>query len=128
RRAHLVCDFACWDGNSRLIFNNLAPRLQLRQRRCLFSMRAIGIAATFLACAAVMSAAPAQERLRESATVISEVMGTPDKGIPQDLLDKAQCAVVVPNLKKGAFVVGGEYGRGFAICRNQSRSGWGAPA
>jgi len=55
-------------------------------------------------------------------------MGTPDKGIPQDLLDKAQCAIVVPNLKKAAFVVGGEYGKGFAICRNPNGAGWGAPA
>jgi lipid-binding SYLF domain-containing protein len=91
-------------------------------------MRAFAIAASFLACAALLPADTAQERLRESATVFSDVMRTPDKGIPQDLLDKAQCAIVVPNLKKGAFVVGGEYGRGYATCRNSSGTGWGAPA
>ncbi len=92
-------------------------------------MRAIAIAASLCATAALLPAADtAQERLRESATVLNEVMRTPDKGIPQDLLDRAQCAVVVPNLKKGAFVVGGEYGRGFAICRNSNGAGWGAPA
>lgn len=91
-------------------------------------MRALVIAASLMATAALLPADTAQERLRESADVLSDVMRTPDKGIPQDLLDKAQCAVVVPNLKKGAFVVGGEYGRGYAICRNASGTGWGAPA
>ena len=91
-------------------------------------MRIIAIAAPFLACAALLPANTPQERLKESASVVSEIMGTPDNGIPQDLVDKAQCAVIIPNLKKGAFVVGGEYGKGFAICRNSSGSGWGAPA
>jgi lipid-binding SYLF domain-containing protein len=54
-------------------------------------------------------------------------MNTPDKGIPQDLLAKAQCVIVVPGLKKGAFVVGGQYGRGFAECRHADGMGWGAP-
>ncbi|MGO4883455.1 MAG: lipid-binding SYLF domain-containing protein [Bryobacteraceae bacterium] len=54
-------------------------------------------------------------------------MATPDKGIPQDLLNKAACVIVVPSLKKGAFVVGGEYGKGFAVCRSHG-AGWGAPA
>jgi lipid-binding SYLF domain-containing protein len=53
-------------------------------------------------------------------------MSAPDKGIPNDLLDKAQCVVIVPELKKAAFIVGGEYGRGFAVCRKQGT--WGAPA
>jgi lipid-binding SYLF domain-containing protein len=53
-------------------------------------------------------------------------MSAPDKGIPRDLLDKAQCIVIVPGLKKAAFVFGAEYGRGFAICRN--RGAWGGPA
>jgi SH3 domain-containing YSC84-like protein 1 len=56
------------------------------------------------------------------------VMGTPDKGIPQDLLGKAQCVIVIPGMKKAAFVVGAEYGRGFAECRNEGGTGWGAPA
>jgi lipid-binding SYLF domain-containing protein len=54
-------------------------------------------------------------------------MATPDKGIPQDLLDKAACAVIVPNVKKGAFIVGAKYGRGFIVCRKANR-GWSAPA
>lgn len=66
-------------------------------------------------------------RLRSSADVIHEMMGMPEKGIPQRLLDKAQCIVIVPGLKKGAFVFGGQYGRGFASCRKGS-AGWGSPA
>jgi Uncharacterized conserved protein len=54
-------------------------------------------------------------------------MSAPDKGIPQDLLEKAECIVIVPGLKKGAFIVGGKYGRGFISCR-RAGSGWSAPA
>jgi lipid-binding SYLF domain-containing protein len=65
-------------------------------------------------------------RLRASADVFREIMATPDKGIPRDLLEKAQCVVIVPGLKKGAFLIGGEYGRGFAVCRHGE--GWTGPA
>lgn len=67
------------------------------------------------------------KRLEESATVFSEIMATPDKGIPQDLLEKAHCIVIVPGLKKGAFIVGGKYGKGYMSCRNQNGVGWSAP-
>src|SRR6516164_9338553 len=67
------------------------------------------------------------DRLQDSAALFSEIMGTPDKSIPQDLLNKADCVVLVPGLKKGAFVVGGKYGKGFAVCR-ASGQGWGPPA
>jgi lipid-binding SYLF domain-containing protein len=70
----------------------------------------------------------AEKNLAEAASVFSEVMASPDKGIPQDLLEKAQCVMIVPGLKKAAFVVGGEYGRGFVTCRKQSGMGWGPPA
>jgi len=70
----------------------------------------------------------AQERLQASAGVFHEIMATPDKGVPQDLLNKAYCVVIVPGLKKGAFIVGGEYGKGYAICRKGRGMGWGAPA
>lgn len=71
--------------------------------------------------------APDVERLNRSAEVLQEVMQAPDKGIPQNLLDKAECVVVVPGLKKGAFIVGAKYGRGFFSCR-KARAGWSAPA
>jgi lipid-binding SYLF domain-containing protein len=72
--------------------------------------------------------ADAQERLKEGTDVFNEIMSTPDKGIPQNLLDEAYCAIIVPGLKKGAFIVGGQYGKGFVSCRKASGAGWGAPA
>jgi SH3 domain-containing YSC84-like protein 1 len=65
-------------------------------------------------------------RLRTATTVLHEILAAPDKGIPEDLLAKAQCVMIVPGLKKGAFVVGREYGRGFAFCRHDGL--WGGPA
>jgi lipid-binding SYLF domain-containing protein len=67
------------------------------------------------------------KRLGEAAAVFSEIMDTPDKGIPQDLLEKAHCIVIVPGLKKGAFIVGGKYGKGYLTCRKQTGDGWSAP-
>jgi lipid-binding SYLF domain-containing protein len=78
--------------------------------------------------ATVMLADTVEKNLSEAASVFSEVMATPDKGIPQDLLEKAQCVMILPGLKKAAFVVGGEYGRGIVTCRNRSGNGWSAPA
>jgi lipid-binding SYLF domain-containing protein len=66
------------------------------------------------------------ERLRTATAVLHEILSAPDKGIPQDLLAKAQCVMIVPGLKKAAFLVGGEYGRGFAVCRRGGE--WGGPA
>lgn len=71
---------------------------------------------------------PHAERLEESGKVLQEIMDTKDKAIPQDLLDKAVCAVIVPGVKKGAFFVGAKYGRGFVSCRKQGGPGWSAPA
>jgi lipid-binding SYLF domain-containing protein len=68
------------------------------------------------------------DRLDDSATLFSEIMGAPDKSIPQDLLNKSQCIVLVPGLKKGALGFGGKFGRGFALCRALSGEGWGPPA
>ena len=70
---------------------------------------------------------PAQ-RLQEAAAVFSEVMSAPDKGIPQELLENAHCIVIVPDLKTGAFIVGGKYGKGYLLCRNKRGPGWSAPA
>ena len=67
------------------------------------------------------------KRLNAAAGVLAEIMAAPDKGIPQDLLDKAACAVIVPNVKKGAFIVGAKYGRGFIMCRHKGGRGWSAP-
>src|SRR6202795_4690898 len=67
-------------------------------------------------------------RLDEAAAVFSEVMATPDKGIPRELLEKAHCIVIVPDLKTAAFVVGGKYGKGDLSCRHKTGAGWSAPA
>ncbi len=80
-----------------------------------------------LAAAGMAHAADAINRLPVAAAVFREVMSTPDKAIPQDLLAKAQCVVIVPGLKKGAFIVGGKYGRGFVECRKSGGVGWSAP-
>ena len=64
-------------------------------------------------------------RLNEAAVVFSEVMATPDKGIPEDLLANARCIVIVPSLKTAAFVVGAKYGKGYVSCRRAG--GWSAP-
>jgi SH3 domain-containing YSC84-like protein 1 len=68
------------------------------------------------------------QRLDDAVAVISEIMDTPDKGIPQDLLDKSQCIIIVPGLKKGALILGGKYGKGFVSCRKEGGQGWGALA
>jgi len=70
-----------------------------------------------------------QERVKESGEVLKEILSIPDD-IPQDLLDKAECLVILPSVKKGAFGIGGSFGRGLMICRSgQHYTGlWGAPA
>jgi lipid-binding SYLF domain-containing protein len=65
------------------------------------------------------------KRLNEAAMVFSEIMATPDKGIPEDLLAGAHCVVIVPGLKTAAFLIGGKYGKGYVSCRR--RGGWSAP-
>ncbi len=68
-----------------------------------------------------------ERRLGEAAQVLSEIMDGPDQGIPQELLRKAHCIVIVPDLKTAAFMVGGKFGKGFVSCRAKGRSGWSAP-
>src|SRR3984957_9200224 len=66
------------------------------------------------------------ERLQSSVEVLHAVMGTPDKGIPEEVLNGSKCILVVPNLLKGGFIFGGKHGRGVATCR--TAGGWSAPA
>jgi SH3 domain-containing YSC84-like protein 1 len=85
-----------------------------------------------LALAAVLSVPmfaqkDAASRLQAATEDLHELMNASDKGIPQDLIAKASCVVVVPNLKAGGFIVGGEYGKGFFTCRKASGVGWSAP-
>ena len=66
------------------------------------------------------------DRVTAAAEALKGLAETPDKGIPTDLIAKAQCMVIIPSLKKGAFVVGAEQGKGFAMCR--SKGSWTGPA
>lgn len=68
------------------------------------------------------------ERLLSAATAFQEIMSAPDKGIPGGVLDKAECVVVVPGMKKAGFIVGGSFGRGAISCRGKDKASWGAPA
>ena len=95
------------------------------------------LAAALLLIAPATFAAPASDkddkdeakRLENAGTVIEEILNVPDN-IPQDLLDKARCVVVLPSVVKAAFIVGGSYGRGVMVCRTGEhfRGSWGAPA
>src|SRR5579885_2849333 len=89
----------------------------------------VKLLALFSAAAMLASAeTDAGKRLRAAAQAFKEVMDVPDKTIPQDLLNKAHCIVIIPGLKTGAFIVGGKYGKGFAACRKATGVGWTAPA
>jgi lipid-binding SYLF domain-containing protein len=83
--------------------------------------------AAMLLTSGLLAAADAAQRLEDAAVALQEVMGIPDKSIPQELLAKAECIIIVPDMKKGAFIFGAKYGRGFATCRNESGVGWSAP-
>jgi len=86
------------------------------------------VTSLLLGCAFIAGAqeqAP-DHRLRSAADVFREVMASPDKGIPRGLLERAECVVIVPGMKKAAFIVGGDYGKGYAVCR-QASGMFGAP-
>jgi SH3 domain-containing YSC84-like protein 1 len=68
------------------------------------------------------------QRLRNAHATFHEVMDMPDKGIPLDLFNKSECIVIIPGVKKAAFIVGGKYGRGFVSCRRGANRRFGAPA
>ncbi len=91
-------------------------------------MFAILTAAVLVSTLAVAAEEPSEQvkRMDAAATVLDEIMGTPDKGIPEELLDSAECVAVIPSMVKIGFVFGGRHGRGIATCR--TTSGWSAPA
>ena len=64
-------------------------------------------------------------RIQEAAAVLREIHGIPDKDVPDELWDRVECVIVVPSVKKAAFVFGGEYGKGLMSCRHEGA--WGAP-
>jgi lipid-binding SYLF domain-containing protein len=99
-------------------------------KRILFGLCSALLLVTFCAGADEPSEKDKQavaDRLQAARDVLQEVMATPDKSIPTDLLNKAHCAVIVPGVKKGAFIFGGRYGKGFISCRKKGGR-WSAPA
>jgi lipid-binding SYLF domain-containing protein len=90
-------------------------------------MRISQLALFGLSAGLLFGAPDARERLDAAADTMTEILSAPDKGIPQDLLQKAECLVVVPGVKKAAFIVGAKYGKGFMLCR-RAGGGWSAPA
>jgi lipid-binding SYLF domain-containing protein len=85
------------------------------------------VAVSILAAPVAQAQAPEKlvHRIEAAHNILHELMGTPDKGIPLDIAASAQCVVVIPSFKKGAFIFGGEYGQGVATCRTSR--GWSAP-
>ena len=81
-----------------------------------------------LSGAALFADKATDERLANAAKAFDEIMMARDKGIPGNVLAKAECVVVVPGMKKGGFIVGGAFGRGAVSCRGKGKGGWGAPA
>src|SRR5881628_1352472 len=81
---------------------------------------------TTLLSAAEEGDTKAIKRVESAATVLDEIQGAPDQGIPQEVLGSAECVAVIPTLLKGGFIVGGRYGKGVASCRTPK--GWSAPA
>jgi lipid-binding SYLF domain-containing protein len=73
------------------------------------------------------SKAEERERAHKAAAAFQEIMSAPDQGIPQELLDRAHCVAVFPSVKKGGFIVGGQYGKGLISCR-RAQGSWGSPA
>ena len=90
-------------------------------------MRMILLAAMAMTPLVVAKDNGAVKRLDEAAAVFTEIMATPDKGIPQDMLGNAHCIVIVPGMKTAAFIVGGKYGKGYLSCRKKNGPGWSAP-
>lgn len=86
------------------------------------------LAITAALAPAVFAATEADKRLDAAADLLTDMMNASDKGVPQDLMNKSECVILVPGLKKAGFIVGAKYGRGFVVCRHGSGTGWSAPA
>src|ERR1700723_3628601 len=85
----------------------------------------VGIGLTFATAAHGADVEKLGQRIESAHDVLHELMATPDKGIPLDIAAKAHCVAVIPGFKKGAFLVGAQYGQGVATCR--TANGWSAP-
>jgi lipid-binding SYLF domain-containing protein len=90
-------------------------------------MRVVSMMIVLISAGVLLAQSDVEKRLNAAATVFSEIMQTPDKAIPQKLLDRSQCVVVIPGMKGGAFIFGAKYGKGFLSCRKKSGVGWTSP-
>jgi SH3 domain-containing YSC84-like protein 1 len=92
-------------------------------------MEKISLAAALfvLLVGSALAATKEEERLAHAAKAFDEIMSGKDN-IPKNVLDKADCVVIIPGMKKGGFIVGGRYGKGAVSCRNKAKTGWDAPA
>ena len=90
--------------------------------------RALVVALAAMMVPSLLPATETERRLDAAADLLTDMMQSSDKGVPQDLLNRSQCVILVPGLKKGGFGFGGKYGRGFAMCRQADGTGWTAPA
>jgi len=92
------------------------------------NMRKVALALSLSSAASSCTRRHAARALSDAAKTFNEIMATPDKGIPQDLIEKANCVVIVPGMKQAGFIVGAKYGKGFAVCRKGGAGGgWAAP-
>jgi len=96
-------------------------------KRITATLCAMTLAATSMTAFAAGDKEKMVGRLNSAQSVLNEIMATPDKAVPQNILSAAYCVVVIPSYKKGAFVVGGQYGQGAATCRNTPAGKWSAP-
>jgi SH3 domain-containing YSC84-like protein 1 len=87
------------------------------------------LVAISLICPSLIAGSKVNDRVVSAAIVLKEIAGTPDKSIPQDLLDKCACVAVIPGMKKGGFIFGANYGKGLMSCRTNTGDGpWSAPS
>ena len=94
------------------------------------AVAAIALSALIFPCrmaTAAGSKVEEKERARKASVAFREIMGAPDQAVPMELLDRSYCIAVFPGVKKGGFIVGGQYGKGLISCRRSGGS-WGAPA
>jgi len=98
--------------------------MKMNLKHCVWVLAIAGSTTAFAADRAIK----VDDRLDASADTLTDMMRASDKGIPQDLMNKAKCVVVIPGMKKAGFIFGAEEGRGFAVCRRAGGAGWTAPA
>ena len=123
-RPALYCGFACECYTARIReAGALVIEKRLSDEKVMFLLAMLGLGTL---CWAGSAREDATDRLDNATKVLHEIMGMPDNGIPEEVLEHAKCVAVVPHMVKGGFVFGGKGGKGVATCR--TANGWSAPA